>query len=58
VGAGSLSVAVVATTLAGVPFPDARGVLQIAAVAAVSVPFGPAAFAVVARLGRPSRGRP
>ena len=58
VGAGSLGVAVVATTLAGVPFPDARGVLQIAAVAAVSVPFGPAAFAVVARLGRPSRGRP
>jgi len=58
VGAGRLGVAVVATTLAGVPFPDAPGLLQIAAVAAVSAPFGPAAFAAVGRLGRPSRGHP
>lgn len=56
VGAGRLGVAVVATTLAGVPFPDARGLLQIAAVAAVSAPFGPGAFAAVGRLGRQSGG--
>jgi hypothetical protein len=58
VGAGRLCVAVVATTLAGVPFADARGLLRIVAVAAVSAPFGPVAFAAVDRLGRPSRRRP
>jgi hypothetical protein len=54
VAAGRLGVAVVATTLAGVPFPSVLGLLEIGTVAAVTAPFGPAAFAAVARLGRPS----
>ena len=57
VGAGRLGVAVVATTLAGVPFLDASGLLRIVVVALVSAPFGPAAFAAVSRLDRTSRGR-
>jgi hypothetical protein len=57
VGAGRLGMAVVATTLAGVPFPDAQAVVQIAATAALSAPFGLAAFAVLGRLSRPPRGR-
>jgi rod shape-determining protein MreD len=57
VGAGRLGVAMVATALAGVPFPDAQGLLRVAAVAAASAPFGPVAFAAVGRLSRPPRGR-
>jgi hypothetical protein len=56
VGAGRMGAVVVATTLAGVPFPDG-GLLRIAAVAAVSAPLGPAVFAAVGRLGSASRGR-
>ena len=57
VGAGRLGVAVVATTLAGVPFLDTPGLLQIAAAAAVSAPFGPAVFAAADRLDQNRRGR-
>ena len=57
VGAGRLGVALVATTLAGVPFPDAQGLLQIAAVAVVSAPLGPAVFTALGHLSRPPGGR-
>jgi rod shape-determining protein MreD len=53
VGAGRLGVALVATTVAGVPFPDAQGLLHIAAVAVVSAPLGPAVFTAVGHLSRP-----
>ena len=56
--AGQIAVQVVATGLGGVPFPDLRGVLGMAGVAAVSVPFGPPTFAAVGRLDRSSRSRP
>ena len=50
VGAGRLAVAVVATTLAGVPFPGAGGLLGIATVAGMSALLGPPAFAAVRRV--------
>src|SRR5439155_13000421 len=55
VGIGRLVTAAVATGLGGVAFPGVPGLLRIAAVAAVSAPFGPPVFAVVRRL--PSNGR-
>jgi rod shape-determining protein MreD len=57
VAAGRLGVAVVATTLAGVPFLDTQGLLQIAAVGAVSAPLGLPVFAALGHLSRPPRGR-
>jgi hypothetical protein len=58
VGGGRLATAVAGTALGGLPFPGAIGLVRIAAVAAVSAPLGPAAFASVRRLpgGRPSDG--
>jgi hypothetical protein len=57
VGVGRLGMAVLATTLAGVPFLDAQALVQIAATATLSAPFGLAAFAAVGRLSRPPQGR-
>lgn len=49
VGAGRLAVAVVATSLGGLPFPEMAGLFRIAGVAALSAPLAPAAMAVVRR---------
>ena len=50
--------AVVATALAGAPFPPAAGLTRIAAAAAVSAPLGPPVFAALRRLptGAPGGG--
>ncbi len=55
---GRLAVAVVATTLGGVPFPDPARLLHLVAVGVVSAPLGPALFAVVRRLAGAPGGRP
>jgi rod shape-determining protein MreD len=52
VGAGRLGTAVVATTLGGVAFPGAPGLLHIAGVVAISAPLGPLFGAGVRRLER------
>lgn len=57
VGAGRLTVAVVATSLGGAAFPGMPAVSRMAAVAALSAPLGPPAIAALQRLsGRPVSG--
>jgi len=51
VAAGRLGTVVVATTLAGVPFPTAGGLLRIAGVSLLSAPLGPLAGSALRRLG-------
>jgi hypothetical protein len=58
VAAGRVGTAIVATALAGVPFPDIAGLLRTAGVAAISAPLGPAAFAILRRLGRAAGSAP
>ncbi|HEY4409042.1 MAG TPA: rod shape-determining protein MreD [Acidimicrobiia bacterium] len=50
VAAGRLATAMVATGLAGVPFPPVTGLLRIAAAAVISAPLGPPVFAAVRRV--------
>jgi rod shape-determining protein MreD len=57
VAAGRLGVAVAATALGGLPFPDTAGLLVPAGVAALSAPLGPPTVALVRRLSRPSGAR-
>ena len=56
VGAGRLATTVVATALAGVPFPGPSHLGTIAAIAALSAPVGPLAAAAVRRLPDPAGG--
>jgi len=56
--AGRLAVAVVATSLGGVPFPQTGALVRIVWVGVLSAPFGPPAAAAVRRLGPTGSGRP
>lgn len=56
-GTGRLAVAVVATVVGGIPFPDAAGLLRMVWVAALSAPLGPATVVLVRRLSAPAGAR-
>jgi hypothetical protein len=56
VATGQLGTTVVATTLAGVPYPGPPSLLRIAGIAVLSAPLAPLAGAAVRRLGS-DRGR-
>jgi len=57
VAAGRLGTAVVATALAGVPFPSPAGVGRIGLAAVASAPLGPAVLAALRRLPAGGAGR-